>query len=113
MSLRPDVAIFMPSAEHLLIINLFPEQVITVFRYCDKKWHLMHELVGGENQNILNRRLRHVYYTGDEITFVYNNRVRRYSLASGELKQNEQIRQAHRLQFEGQDVSRPFLAFIK
>ena len=103
----------MPSAEHLLIISLFPEQVITVFRYGDKKWHLMHELVGGENQNILNRRLRRVYYTGDEIIFVYNNRVRRYSLASGELKQNEQIRQAHLLQFEGQDVSRPFLAFIR
>ena len=73
----------------------------------------MHELVGEENQNILNRRLRHVYYTGDEIIFVYNNRVRRYSLASGELKQNEQIRQAYLLQFEGQDVSRSFLAFIR
>ena len=37
----------------------------------------------------------------------------RYSLVSGKLEQNEQIRQAYLLEFEEQDVSSLFRTFIK
>ena len=72
---------------------------------------LINELEGIPNQGILNKRLKKVFLNRTHITFVYNNRVRRYNLSDGLLAENCAVRNASARDYtgEGTDVSRRFL----
>lgn len=71
------------------------------------KWAV--ELEGIPYHGVINRRLRHVFLTAQKVTFVYNNRVRKYSLAEGSLVANQAQRNARELSYKGEDISHLFL----
>ena len=76
----------------------------------DETWEYIDEMEPILNQNLLNRRLRYVYLNGEKIAFVYNNRVREYSLETGALVQNLARRDAKSEHYEGTEISKLFLA---
>ena len=64
----------------------------------------MNELLPVNGHNIMNRRLNHVYVDDSYISFVYNNRVYKYSTESGQLVGNTAMRNARFGKYEGEDV---------
>ena len=51
---------------------------ILLFKRQEKSWSFVDRLESFEHQSLINRMLNHVYYEGNFITFVFNNRVRKY-----------------------------------
>ena len=76
----------------------------------DDGWALVNELEGIPNQGILNKRLRKVLLSDMKISFVYNSRVRKYSLDDGKLSENNPVRNAADKDYsqDGTDVSEWF-----
>lgn len=77
----------------------------------DGIWKYIAELKAVQNQAIINRRLRKVLMTDEVITFVYNSRVRKYSLIDGAVVLNQAIRQAPERDYssDGIDVTDKFV----
>lgn len=98
-------AVFTPSGERLLVTLFGPEPIALLFGREGEHWHFVNELKGISNQGILNRRLRQVFLKEQEITFVYNNRIRVYDLRSGALLRNQQMKGARNRIFEGTEVT--------
>ena len=82
---------------------------ILLFRKQEKNWTFVNRLKGFEHQSLINRRLNHIYYEGTVITFVFNNRVRKYDLNSGEMVVNQQLRDAKSKEYSGIDLMKQFL----
>lgn len=74
----------------------------------EKTWRFVNRLESFEHQSLINRRLNHIYYEGNVITFVYNNRIRKYDLKSGELIVNKQLRNAKSKEYSGVDIINQF-----
>ena len=74
----------------------------------EKTWRFVNRLESFEHQSLINRRLNHIYYEGNVITFVYNNRIRKYDLKSGELIVNKQLRNAKNKEYSGVDIINQF-----
>lgn len=49
------------------------------------------------------KKLKHVMVTGEDITFVYNNLIRKYSLSDGMVVANNHIRGAGKMDYPGTD----------
>lgn len=77
---------------------------ILLFRKTDQNWSFIDQLRAFGHQNLINRRLKHVYITESDITFVYNNRIRIYSLKNGELIRNKQVQNAKDRHYPGTDI---------
>ena len=77
---------------------------ILLFKRQENSWAFVDRLQNFEHQSLINRRLNHVYYEGHEITFVFNNRVRKYDLNSSKMVINQQIRDAKSKEYSGIDV---------
>ena len=77
---------------------------ILLFRKTDQNWSFIDQLRAFEHQSLINRRLKHVYITESEITFVYNNRIRTYFLENGELIKNKQVQKAKDKHYPGADI---------
>lgn len=94
----------------LLISYAFPGG-IQLIRFGDNSWEYCDELLSVQNQCIINRRLRKVFMTNERITFVYNSRVRKYSLIDGTVVYNQAVRQAFLKNFssDGIDVTGEFV----
>ena len=69
----------------------------------------MSELEHIPYQSVLNRRLAHIIQNNEQLIFVYNNRVRKYSLSDGTLLANQSLRNARNRRFDGIDVSDLFI----
>lgn len=98
-------AFFSPCNNYLFVINYGENGGIFIFRNSDKGWEFTRELEPIPNQSLINRRLRKVFLTTKEIIFVYNNRVRKYSLIDGELKLNLARQKAKDFTYSGLDIS--------
>lgn len=72
-------------------------------------WEFVAKLKSFEHQSLINKRLNHVFMTEDYLTFVYNNRVRIYELATGKMISNHQIRDAKNKRYDGTDVMKKIL----
>ena len=72
-------------------------------------WRFIRKLESFEYQNLLNRRLNHIFITDRDLTFVYNNRIRRYDLMTGELVDNRAMRNARWKVYSGTDVIKKFV----
>ena len=104
-------AFFDEEGKNLFVIirGIYPG--VLLFSRRDGRWTLINELEGIPNQGVLNKRLKKVFLNRTHITFVYNNRVRRYNLSDGLLAENCAVRNASARDYtgEGTDVSRRFL----
>lgn len=98
-------AFFVPSGEYLFVIIRGADPGVLLFRMADDHWRFVNELASIPNQSVINRRLRHVFLTERKITFVYNSRVRMYSLADGTLISNRALRNAKNFTYDGDEVS--------
>lgn len=110
--LTPDVrkAFFDWSGKYLFVIIRGVYAGVLLFVKRDDGWALVNELEGIPNQGILNKRLRKVLLSDMKISFVYNSRVRRYSLDDGKLVENYPVRNAANKDYsqDGTDVSEWF-----
>lgn len=100
---------FFHSGEYLAIIIRGSDPGVFLFHLENGHWHFISELKSIQNQSLLNSRLRRVFLTNQELSFVYNNRVRKYSLLDGTLIANQGKRNAKSQSYEGEDISAQFL----
>ena len=103
-------AFFFPSGEYLAAIVGGLHSGVFLFRLNDDHWQFVNELEAIQNQSLLNSRLRHVFLTEQDISFVYNSRVRIYSLLNGALIANQPRRNAPSYSYEGKDIGVQFLS---
>ncbi len=102
-------AFFFHSGDCLAIIIRGGDPGVYLFHLEDGHWNFVNELESIQNQSVLNPRLRHVFLTDRNLTFVYNSRVRKYSLSDGSLIANQARRNAGSYSYEGEDISALFL----
>lgn len=80
------------------------EDGVFLFGLDGDEWKLINELKSISNQYLINSRLCHVMVTEESISFVYNNRIRKYNLTDGELIVNSQVREAGKQDYPGIDI---------
>lgn len=97
-------AFFTPSGKHLFVVIRGVDAGVLLLRITDGQWRLVDELESMQHQSLLNPRLNHVYLTDKAVTFVYNNRVREYSLEDGRLMSNRALRNAGSFAYEGEEI---------
>ena len=69
--------------------------------YESGNWKFVGELKSPSSQGIINAGLDRILYRDNELIFVYNNRIRRYSLKDGRLIENKALRYARKLEISG------------
>lgn len=84
------------------------ENSILLFSRTDNGWVFIDQLKPPSNQSVVNNRLKHVFMTDTDVSFVYNNRVRRYDLSTGVLISNEAVRGARDKSYDGVDIVTSF-----
>lgn len=111
MTLNVRKAFFEWSGKYLFVIIRGVCAGVLLFAKWDDGWKLVNELEGIPNQGILNKRLRKVLLSDMKISFVYNSRVRKYSLDDGRLVENYPVRNAAGRDYaqDGADVSEWFV----
>ena len=93
----------------LLFVTIFgAEPGVLLFRRTDERWQFVNELYPHGHMYLLNRRLNHVYLTGSQIAFVYNNRVCTFSLDDGNPVSSRAVRNARFAHYEGLEVGQYF-----
>lgn len=102
-------AFFVSSGEYLFAVIRGVDPGVFLFRITDGHWNFVNELEGIPNQGVITPRLRRVFLTTREVIFVYNSRVRSYSLADGMLASNRGLRNAGSLSYDGEEISHLFL----
>lgn len=111
--MTPDVrkVFFDWSGKYLFVIIRGVYAGVLLFVKRDGGWALVNELEGIPIQGILNKRLRKVLLSDMKISFVYNSRVRRYSLDDGKIVENYPVRNAAERDYsqDGADVSEWFV----
>lgn len=100
-------AFFISDDNFLIVVTYSITPVILVFRKENDHWQFGGELYC-DHQHLLVERLRHVFVNEAEITFVYNNRIRKYSLLDGLQICNKKIHGAKDISFIGEDITEKF-----
>ena len=96
--------------EHCIFVVLDDlDRNIIFFKRQAKGWTFVRVLESFLHQSLINRRLGHIFLNEDDIIFVYNNRVRKYDLNTGELIANQQMRDAKSKEYSGKDVMNKFV----
>lgn len=86
-----------------LIGNIF------LFKRQAKSWMFVAVLESFSHQSLINRRLSHIFLDEGDITFVYNNRVRKYDLNTGKMIVNQQLRDARSKEYSGNNIISKFV----
>ena len=100
--------VFSPDGDILFVVMNGLDESISFFRLIDGVWAYIDELKSISNQNLLNRRLQYVYLNNKKLSFIYNNRIREYSLDTGELIRNQSKRDAKNGYYEGKEIRKLF-----
>ncbi|MDE6441730.1 MAG: bacteriophage abortive infection AbiH family protein, partial [Clostridia bacterium] len=100
-------AFFIANGKYLLAVTCCQTPGVIVFRKEDEHWKLTGEL-HCDHQHLLVQRLKHVFVDGDEIAFVYNNRIRKYSLLNAKQIYNNYVANAKSLSYAGEDIIKNF-----
>lgn len=102
-------AFFFDCGNNLAIIIRGVDSGIFLFHLENGHWRFVNELENIQNQSLLNARLQHVFLTNQELIFVYNNRIRKYSLSDGALIGNQALNNARNYSYAGEDIIAQFL----
>lgn len=92
----------------LFAMILGAEPGVLLFRRTGESWQFVNELHPTGHMQLLNQRLNNVYLTDNQIVFVYNNRVCRFSLDDGKLVSSTAVRNARFARYEGLEVGQYF-----
>ena len=98
-------AIFDYTGKRVLLIVKGINKGVFLFSLVDEQWIFIRELIGIPNQGLITKRLCKLYQKEDILTFVYNNRIREYSLLDGSLIINKAIHNAGRCMYDGVDLT--------
>lgn len=90
------------------IFVLMGDASVMLFGKVDEEWKFIRPLETLDNHPLINKRLRHIYMTDGDATFVYNNRIKRYDLKTGELIHNRAVSKAKDRKYSGVDVLERF-----
>lgn len=99
---------FTQDAGLLFAVILGAEPGVLLFRRTDENWQFVNELHPSGHMHLLNQRLNYVYLTDNQIAFVYNNRVCRFSLDDGNPGSSTAARNARFAHYEGLEVGQYF-----
>ena len=77
------------------------------------KWKYIKELEEIPNQGLINRRLNRILLDGNELVFIYNSRVRKYDIKTGNMLYNQQARKAWEQIHRGVDITEKFRKYYK
>ena len=97
-------AYFSPSGDVLLVHGFSLDSGIYLFRQIEGRWCFIRELEGIPNQGLMNRRLQRIMLDQNELLFVFNSRIRRYSLQTGEMLLNRAVQRANEKAYEGKNI---------
>lgn len=100
-------AFFVNNDSCLFVVMYGTEPGVLLLRKVDNYWKFIGEL-SCDHQHLLVSRLKHVFITEKDITFVYNNRIRKYSLIDGMQICNDKITGAPNNHYDGDDISNMF-----
>lgn len=100
-------AVFCANDSCLLTVMFGLDPGVLLFRKNEGHWALAGEFACN-HQHLLVSRLCRVLVTDDDITFVYNNRIRKYSLLDGSLIYNKQKIGARNAHYVGKDITETF-----
>ena len=103
-------AFITPGGECVFVVIRGSDPGILLFGFEDNRWRFVGELERIQHQNLINPRLSRVFLTQENVTFVYNNRVRKYDLRNGRLISNRGVRGARNYIYEGEEITRFFKA---
>lgn len=91
----------------LLVVMYGLDPGVLLFRKTGEHWGFVGELYC-DHQHLLVSRLQHVIVREGDITFVYNNRIRKYSLIDGSCISNKHARNARNFCFKGEEITEKF-----
>ena len=82
---------------------------IFLFKRQARNWTFVAVLESFPHQGLINRILKHIFLDEDDITFVYNNRVRKYDLNTGKMIANQPVRDARSKEYSGNNIISKFV----
>ncbi len=100
--------VFSPNENILFAVTQGLGTGVFLLSYYNNEWHFINELSTIPNQYLLNKRLNNIFLDNTTVTFVYNNRMRCYSLANGELMENDARRYKYNYHYSGVDIKSLF-----
>ncbi|MEG2679070.1 MAG: AbiH family protein [Oscillospiraceae bacterium] len=100
---------FAPSQKTLFIITHGEHSGVFFFSLTEDHWSFTGELESAQYQRVISVSLSRVFLTDQEVTFVYNNRVRKYALIDGATISNRAVRKAPSFFYDGEEVTGLFL----
>lgn len=98
--------VFDKSGTILFLIARGLYEGVFLFRLIDGKWQYVRELEGIPHQGVITKRLKKILLSDGQAVFVYNSRIRKYDVDSGELVYNKASRCEGEL--EGEDLTGEF-----
>ena len=101
--------VFSPDGTILFVMLKGYGRKLSFFRLVSETWSYVSEIEFNQTQSIFNRRLNYVYLNNDIITFVYNNRIKEYSLENGKIISNIAKRHAKDYSYPGINITDLFM----
>ena len=105
-------AVFLNDITIALVIKGVNEGII-LLRFDGDSWNVVGELEEIPHQGVINRRLNRIILQDSKLVFIYNSRVRKYSIEDGTLEYNMPCRYEADKQYIGLDVTEKFLEIYK
>ncbi len=98
-----NTMVFAPAGDYLVVTNYY-KMSIFIFRLAEGQWIFVNELQNPSQRDLINNSLDSIYLQADKILFVYNNRVRGYSVLDGEMLFNDAVKHALQHYYIGEEV---------
>lgn len=106
-------AVFNKTGTVLLLVARGIDAGVFLLKLVDNTWQYVGELESIPHQNLINKRLHKILLDGANVSFIYNNRIRKYAISDGSLVYNKSTRHAFESEYEGEDLTGKFEEIYK